>query len=41
MEGNSGSITTVQKLIKEYREIISATDTKIIKDLNILFMGLF
>lgn len=40
-EGDNGVIITNQRLVKEYREIISATDTKIINDLNILFMGLF
>lgn len=41
MKGNSGSITTAQHLIKEYREIIIAVDEQIIEELNSLFIGLF
>ena len=41
MEGDNGAIITNQRLVKEYREIITAVDADIIKDLNILFMGLY
>lgn len=41
MEGDNGAIITNQRLVKEYREIITAVDSDIIKDLNILFMGLY
>lgn len=39
--GNSGSITTAQNLIKQYRENIIAINKDIIKELNILFMGIY
>lgn len=39
--GNSGSITTAQNLIKQYRENIVAINRDIIKELNELFMGLY
>ena len=41
MKGNSGSITTAQHLIKQYREIIVAVDEEIIEELNSLFIALF
>jgi len=40
-EGDNGVIITNQRLIKEFREIIVAIDEEIIKELNILFMGLY
>lgn len=40
-EGDNGVIITNQRLVKEYREIISAVDEDIIKELNKLFMGLY
>lgn len=41
MKGNSGSITTAQHLIQQYRDIIIAVDEQIIEELNSLFIGLF
>lgn len=41
MKGNSGSITTAQHLIQQYRDIIVAVDEEIISELNSLFIGLF
>lgn len=41
MKGNSGSITTAQHLIQQYRDIIVAVDEEIINELNSLFIGLF
>lgn len=41
MKGNSGSITTAQHLIQQFREIIIAVDEQIINELNSLFIGLF
>lgn len=41
MEGDNGAIITNQRLVKEYREIITSVDADIINDLNILFMGLY
>ena len=41
VKGNSGVSATAQKMILQYRENIIAIDTKIIEDLNILFMGLY
>lgn len=41
MEGDNGAIITNQRLVKEYREIITAVDEEIIHELNILFMGLY
>ena len=41
IKGNSGVSATAQKMILQYRENIIAIDRKIIKELNILFMGLF
>ena len=40
-EGDNGVIITNQRLVKEYREIISAVDEDIINELNKLFMGLY
>lgn len=40
-KGNSGALTTSQKLIEQYRNIIYAVDKEIIEKLNILFMGIF
>ena len=39
--GNSGSLSTAQKLIEQYRNNIRAIDKDIIKRLNYLFMGLY
>lgn len=41
VKGNSGSITTAQALIKQYRENIVAINRDIIKELNKLFMGIY
>lgn len=41
MKGNSGSITTAQHLIQQYRDIIVGVDEEIINELNSLFIGLF
>ena len=41
VKGNSGVSATAQKMILQYRENIIAIDRKIIKELNILFMGLY
>lgn len=41
VKGNSGVSATAQKMVLQYRENIVAIDRKIIKELNILFMGLF
>ena len=41
VKGNSGVSATAQKMIEQYRENIIAIDKKIIKELNILFMGLY
>ena len=40
-KGNSGVLSTYQKLIQQYRDIIIAIDKDIIKELNTLFMGLY
>lgn len=40
-KGNSGSITTAQKLIQDYRDIIIAIDEEIINELSKLFMGIY
>ena len=40
-KGNSGSITTAQKLIEDYRKNIIMIDRDIIKDLASLFMGVY
>ena len=39
--GNSGSLSTSQKLIQQYRDNIIMINRDIIKDLNILFMGVY
>ena len=41
VKGNSGVSATAQKMVLQYRENIIAIDRKIIKELDILFMGLF
>ena len=41
IKGNSGVSATAQKMIQQYRETIYAVDTEIIKELGILFMGLY
>ena len=41
IKGNSGVSATAQKMIEQYRQNIIAIDRDIIKDLNILFMGLY
>ena len=41
VKGNSGVSATAQKMIAQYRENIITIDRDIIKDLNILFMGLY
>ena len=41
MVGNSGVMTTAQKLIEQYRNIIVTIDNDIIKELDSLFIGLF
>ena len=41
VKGNSGVSATAQKMVEQYRENIIAIDRKIIKELNILFMGLY
>lgn len=40
-KGNSGSLTTAQALVMQYRKSIYAIDKDIIENLNCLFMGLF
>ena len=41
VKGNSGVSATAQKMVLQYRENIVAIDRKIIKELDILFMGLY
>ena len=41
MKGNSGVSATAQKMVSQYRENIRAINYEIIKELNILFMGLY
>ena len=41
MRGNSGVMTTAQKLIQQYRDIVIALDKEIIEECNSLFFGLF
>lgn len=41
IKGNSGVLTTNQKLIAQYRDNIRAIDYEIIQELKDLFMGLF
>ena len=40
-KGNSGTLTTAQKLVEQYRKNIIMIDRDIIKELNSLFMGLY
>lgn len=40
-EGDNGVIITNQRLVKEYREIITAIDEEIINELSSLFMALY
>lgn len=40
-KGNSGSLTTAQNLIEQYRNIIVSIDKDIINELNPLFMGIY
>lgn len=39
--GNSGTLTTAQKLVEQYRKNIIMIDRDIIKELNSLFMGIY
>lgn len=41
VKGNSGVSATAQKMIEQYRQNIIAIDRDIIKEMNILFMGLY
>ena len=41
VKGNSGVSATAQKMIEQYRQNIIAIDSQIIKELNMLFMGLY
>lgn len=41
VKGNSGVSATAQKMIEQYRQNIRAIDYEIIKELKILFMGLY
>lgn len=41
VKGNSGVSATAQRMVLQYRENIVAIDRKIIKELDILFMGLY
>lgn len=41
VKGNSGVSATAQKMVEQYRQNIIAIDSDIIKELNILFMGLY
>lgn len=41
VKGNSGVSATAQKMIEQYRQNIIAIDKDIIKEMNILFMGLY
>lgn len=41
VKGNSGVSATAQKMVEQYRQNIIAIDSKIIKELNKLFMGLY
>ena len=41
VKGNSGSLSTSQKLIEQYRKNIVMINRDIIKDMNILFMGIY
>ena len=41
IRGNSGSLSTSQKLIEQYRQNIIMINRDIIKDMNSLFMGIY
>ena len=41
VRGNSGVSATAQKMVEQYRDNIITIDNDIIKELNILFMGLY
>lgn len=41
VKGNSGVSATAQKMVEQYRQNIIAIDSQIIKELQILFMGLY
>ena len=41
IKGNSGVSATAQKMIEQYRQNIIAIDSEIIKELSVLFMGLY
>lgn len=41
MKGDNGVVVTNQYLVREFREIANNFNQEIIKDLNILFMGLY
>ena len=41
VKGNSGVSATAQKMIEQYRQNIIAIDSQIIKELSVLFMGLY
>ena len=41
VKGNSGVSATAQKMVEQYRQNIIAIDSQIIKELSILFMGLY
>ena len=41
IKGNTGSLSTSQKLIEQYRQNIIAIDREIIEELDKLFMGLY
>lgn len=41
IKGNSGVSATAQKMIEQYRQNIIAIDSQIIKELSVLFMGLY
>lgn len=41
VKGNSGVSATAQKMVEQYRQNIIAIDTQIIKEIGILFMGLY
>lgn len=41
MKGDNGVIVTNQYLVREFREIANNFNLEIIRDLNILFMGLY
>lgn len=40
MRGNSGVMTTAQKLIQQYRDLVYAFDSEVIKELDVLFFGI-